>query len=48
LTERQPGSDISVGEFDLIERFFQRPTPADRHVALGIGDDCALLTAEPG
>lgn len=48
MTQRQQGSDIWVGEFDLIERFFQRPTPVDRYVALGIGDDCALLTAGPG
>jgi thiamine-monophosphate kinase len=39
---------MPVGEFDLIERFFKRPTPVDRYVALGIGDDCALLTAAPG
>lgn len=31
-----------MGEFDLIKRFFQRPT---RNAALGIGDDCALLQA---
>ena len=48
MTQRQHGSDIPVGEFDLIERFFQRPTSVDRYVALGIGDDCALLTAGPG
>jgi len=48
LIQRQHGSDISVGEFDLLERFFQRPTATDRYVALGIGDDCALLAAEPG
>lgn len=32
-------------EFDLIARFFTRPTPA---TALGIGDDCALLTPAAG
>lgn len=32
-------------EFDLITRFFTRHTPS---VALGIGDDCALLTPKPG
>lgn len=32
-------------EFDLIARFFTRPTP---NVTLGIGDDCALLTPKPG
>lgn len=34
-----------MGEFELIRRFFQRPT---RKAALGIGDDCALLTPQPG
>ena len=34
-----------MGEFELIERFFKRPA---RRVALGIGDDCALLTPTPG
>ena len=34
-----------MGEFDLIERFFARPV---RRNALGIGDDCALLTPAPG
>ena len=44
-----------MGEFDLIARYFKRPsqtiapaligTPA---VALGIGDDCALLQPRPG
>ncbi len=29
-----------MGEFDLIARYFKRPT---RRAALGIGDDCALL-----
>jgi thiamine-monophosphate kinase len=48
VTQRQHGSTMPVGEFDLIERFFKRPTPVDRYVALGIGDDCALLTAGPG
>jgi len=32
-----------MGEFDLIERFFTRPTP---RAVLGVGDDCALL--QPG
>jgi len=32
-------------EFDLIARFFIRPTPG---ITLGIGDDCALLTPGPG
>lgn len=34
-----------MGEFDLIRRFFSRPT---RHAALGGGDDCALLQPAPG
>lgn len=38
-----------MGEFELIRRYFQRegraPNPA---VALGIGDDCALLQPAPG
>ena len=32
-------------EFELIERFFTRPA---RRAALGVGDDCALLTPTPG
>lgn len=34
-----------MGEFDLIARYFDRPTS---HAALGIGDDCALLKPRPG
>ena len=38
-----------LGEFALIARYFQRPTrPLDHGVALGVGDDCALLTPTPG
>src|SRR5690349_13401028 len=39
-----------VGEFELIERFFSRPpvTRPTKRVALGIGDDCALLQPGPG
>lgn len=38
-----------MGEFELIERFFVRPGSAPAGgVALGIGDDCALLEAAPG
>ena len=52
LTERENASEISIsefaiGEFELIERFFRRSTGKDTHVALGIGDDCALLAAGP-
>lgn len=34
-----------MGEFDLIARHFTRPA---RRAALGVGDDCALLTPGPG
>lgn len=34
-----------VSEFDLIAKYFTRPT---RKTALGIGDDCALLAPSPG
>ncbi len=34
-----------MGEFDLIERFFNRPV---RRNALGVGDDCALLSPAAG
>ena len=34
-----------MGEFDLIARYFARPTP---RAVLGIGDDCALLSQRPG
>ena len=34
-----------MGEFDLIARYFTRPT---RRAALGVGDDCALLSPGPG
>lgn len=36
-----------MGEFDLIERFFKRPAHKAARVALGIGDDCALLLPAP-
>ena len=35
----------TVGEFDLIERYFKRPA---RRAVLGVGDDCALLQPAPG
>lgn len=36
-----------AGEFELIARYFTRPSPrAD--VVLGVGDDCALLAVPPG
>jgi thiamine-monophosphate kinase len=34
-----------MGEFDLIARYFTRPTP---RAALGVGDDCALLQPSAG
>jgi len=34
-----------MGEFELIARYFTRPT---RRAVLGIGDDCALLQPAPG
>ncbi len=37
-----------MGEFDLIERYFKRSKAAGPGVALGIGDDCALLQPRPG
>jgi thiamine-monophosphate kinase len=39
---------IHMGEFDLIDHFFNRPRPSNPAVELGIGDDCALLRPEPG
>lgn len=36
---------MSLGEFDLVAKYFDRPT---RHATLGIGDDCALLAVPPG
>jgi thiamine-monophosphate kinase len=38
---------VPLGEFDLIERFFNRPTRR-RDVLLGVGDDAALLQVPPG
>jgi thiamine-monophosphate kinase len=36
---------MSLGEFDLIRKYFTRPTP---QAVLGIGDDCALLQPTAG
>jgi thiamine-monophosphate kinase len=33
------------GEFDLIAKYFTRPTPS---AVLGVGDDCALIRPTPG
>ena len=43
MLPRHPPS--RMGEFDLIARYFKRPT---RHAVLGVGDDCALLQPVPG
>ncbi|KRD40954.1 thiamine monophosphate kinase [Acidovorax sp. Root275] len=37
-----------MGEFDLIARYFTRPARPGGAVALGVGDDCALLAPAPG
>jgi thiamine-monophosphate kinase len=37
-----------LSEFELISRYFTRPLHPDSRTALGIGDDCALLTPAPG
>ncbi len=39
---------ITMGEFDLIERYFKRAAKSSSSVDLGIGDDCALLAVTPG
>ncbi len=36
---------MSLGEFDLIKKYFDRPA---RRAALGIGDDCAVLAVPSG
>ena len=37
-----------MGEFDLIKRYFKRDLAPGATVDLGIGDDCAILSAHPG
>lgn len=37
-----------LSEFDLIQQYFVTPASSDRRIALGIGDDCALLQPSPG
>ena len=37
-----------LSEFELIARYFQRPPAPDSRTALGVGDDCALMTPAPG
>jgi thiamine-monophosphate kinase len=44
MNKQDPGLN-SIGEFDLIERFFKRSTNnASPQILLGIGDDCALIS----
>ena len=38
----------TMGEFDLIKRYFTRTAAPAPGVALGVGDDCALLQPAPG
>ena len=37
-----------MGEFDLIDKYFVRPSADPADIALGIGDDCALLAPKAG
>ncbi|WP_151447419.1 thiamine-phosphate kinase [Lacisediminimonas profundi] len=37
-----------LSEFELIDRYFNRPLQPGGRIALGIGDDCALLAPSPG
>jgi len=37
-----------LSEFELISRYFTRPPAPGSRAALGVGDDCALLTPAPG
>ncbi len=40
---------MSLGEFELIERFFMRPEGlGPRHAAVGNGDDCGILAPRAG
>ena len=45
MTCRSENVVMSLGEFDLITRYFDRPA---RRATLGIGDDCALFAPAPG
>lgn len=38
----------SLGEFELIQRFFTHPLKTGSRVRLGVGDDCALIQPSPG
>ena len=37
-----------MGEFDLVARYFTRPPVPGSAVAVGVGDDCAVLQPAPG
>lgn len=39
---------MSLGEFEIIDRFFRRTLRHDHGVRLGIGDDAAILDLPPG
>jgi len=39
---------LSITEFNLIEKYFYQRKEQRKDVALGIGDDCALLNVSPG
>jgi thiamine-monophosphate kinase len=39
---------MAFGEFDLIARWFTRPGRESERIALGVGDDCALVRPTPG
>ena len=39
---------MALGEFDLIRKYFTRPSRPAAQVVLGVGDDCALLQPAPG
>jgi thiamine-monophosphate kinase len=41
----RPSDNLPMGEFDLIDRYFKRPATRN---ALGVGDDCALLSPGAG
>ena len=47
-TTSSPASSPSLSEFSLIDRFFAGATRQGEQVALGIGDDCALLRPTAG
>ena len=48
MIQRTRLTAMSIGEFDLIQRWFARPPRRTEAVKLGVGDDCALLQPAPG